>query len=296
MNSVKVADLAPFAPCTVNIRGRVTYSHIASHIDGEELAKMNKRRMANGQTADTKPYTTITITNAQILDTDKLNPLVTQYFMDKIWDKQNDDGTISKNYTARSRSPYLPNVAYGKEAGTDLAGQGIADRDVKLEHELAVGLDVTVGVKLFRTNGSVPVPVGIGIDYVLVNEPIRYYTSPGIAAALASQGITNYRPPVNTRPETHEVPQQTTEQNAQPVSVNPMSGVGSPSPMAQPIQPEPQAPAYTQQVQQMPPQQAQAQMQQAAASPMVGMPAGGAAYGQQGAGQTPPPTLQYNPM
>lgn len=285
MARTPISALAGFAPCTVNIRGKVSYSHISKMVDGTELANTNQRRLANGLTPYDKPYSALTIQDAYIVDDGTLNPTVKAVLEERFGNKTNPDGTISKVWYGTSKSPTLPPVAYGAEAGND-AGKGIADKDVPLTAELATGLDVTIGVKIYKGK----IGTGLGMDYVLVNEPIRYYTASGIQKALEQQGLTYAAP-------TGEVKADTT-----PVAVSPMANV-APVPQAVTPQPVAQQPAATPVQQVAPvPQQAAPQQMQAQASPMVGtFPQGGANYAQPTQNVAPQqaapqePALRYNP-
>lgn len=293
MARTPISALASFAPLTVNIRGKVTYSHISKMVEGTELANTNAKRTANGLTPYDKPYSALTIKDAYIVDDGTLNPTVKAILEERFSNSTNPDGTITKVWYATSKSPSLPPVAYGAEAGND-AGKGIADKDVPLTAELATGLDVTIGVKIYKGK----IGTGLGMDYVLVNEPVRYYTASGIQRALEQQGIT-YTQPVATDVKT----------DATPVPVSPMATpVQQAAPMQQAVAPQPQpmaqqvAPTPVQQVAPIPTQAAPQQMQ-AQASPMINaFPQGGANYAQPAQNVTPQqaapqePSLRYNPQ
>lgn len=311
-----ISALAPYAPCLVNIRGNVTYSHIAKLIEGAELEKDKQRKIANGQIPIQKPYTALTIENARVIDDGKLNPVVKDFFEngDKIKTKIKEDGTAVKMYYGTSKSPNPPSVAYGAEAG-NLAGQGIASKDVPLASELAIGLDVTIGVKIYKgTNSQTNTPyVGIGMDYIIVNEPIRYYSGNSLENQLKEQGVT-YTPPT-AKAET--VPQAVSPMATAPVQNTPVQQAPvqqAPVQNVQPAQPQvvtqqvPQqvvqqapvqaAPVQAAPVQQAVPQQAAPQQAQAAASPMVATtyPQGGANFEQQAQPQAAAPVQQAAPQ
>lgn len=182
-------SLARYTPLTINIKGEVAFSHISCKYEGEELEKMNRKTVQNGGRAVNKPYCTITIANPEILNQESLPPEVVQVMNTRF--KKDRNGVIK--YFATSKSPNLPIVAYSAEAGPDYAGHGIADKDVHLPKELDTGLSVTIGARLFNTKMG----VGLGIDYILINEgPVRYYEPNNLSNMLEAQGITYVAPAI----------------------------------------------------------------------------------------------------
>lgn len=180
--------LRPYAPILVNIQGEVSFSHITKMYEGEELIAANKRAQEHGGRPSNRPYCTLSIDNPRILNPETLPQDVVTVMQERF---KLVKGTNKVRYYATSKSPSLPPVAYSAYAGAELAGQGIADKMSPLERELAAGLTVTVGARIFDT----PAGVGVGIDYVLIDEPIRYYESnTSLAEMLASQGILYVAP------------------------------------------------------------------------------------------------------
>lgn len=179
--------LRQYAPITVNIQGEVSFSHISKMYEGEELIAANKRAQEHGGRPSNKPYCTLTLDNPRILNPQTLPADVVAVMQERF---KLVKGTNTVRYYATSKSPSLPPVAYSVYAGVELAGQGIADKLHPLEYELDTGLTVTVGARIFNT----PAGVGVGIDYVLIDEPIRYYESNALADVLASQGVTYVAP------------------------------------------------------------------------------------------------------
>lgn len=170
----------------VQIRGNVTYSRIHKKIEGEELQAQNEKRKARGNSMlINSPYYILVIENATIINAQQLPPEVVNYFNSKIKSYQNPDGTFTNRYYAMSKSKFEPIVAYSNEAGADMANGS----DIKLRGELESGMNVTIGACIYKAS----IGKGVGFDYVLLNEPIRYYNGSGataaITAALASQGI-----------------------------------------------------------------------------------------------------------
>lgn len=170
----------------VQIRGNVTYSRIHKKIEGEELQAQNEKRKARGNNMlINSPYYILVIENATIINAQQLPPEVVNYFNSKIKSYQNPDGTFTNRYYAMSKSKFEPIVAYSNEAGADMAN----GTDIKLRGELESGMNVTIGACIYKAS----IGKGVGFDYVLLNEPIKYYNGSGataaITAALASQGI-----------------------------------------------------------------------------------------------------------
>lgn len=201
MNS-RLDYLKKYAPITVNIQGEVSFSHISKMYEGEELIAANKRTQEHGGRPSNKPYCTITLDNPRILNPETLPPDVVMIMQERFKPAK---GTNVIKYYATSKSPNLPPVAYSVYAGAELAGRGIADKLHPLEHELDTGLTVTVGARIFDT----PVGVGVGIDYVLVDEPVRYYEPNSLAEVLASQGVL-YVAPNEDKTQNAPAPQQVT--------------------------------------------------------------------------------------
>lgn len=180
--------LRKFVPITVNIQGEVSFSHITKRYEGEELIEANKRAQEHGGRPSNKPYCQITLDNPRILYPETLPQEVVMIMQERF--KPAKTTNVVKYY-ATSKSRNLPPVAYSIYAGDGLAGQGIADRNHPLEQELDTGLTVTVGARIFDTAAG----VGVGIDYVLVDEPVRYYEpNNSLADVLASQGVLYVAP------------------------------------------------------------------------------------------------------
>ncbi len=208
--TIKFDELTRFAPETLLIRGKVQYSHISRKYEGDELKKVNERRATKKMKPSNTPFCDITVRDAFLINPEGYDPVLRKGIEERFYKQTDESGANIIMWRSSSTAPNLPMVAYSADAGTDLEGHGIADKDVPLKAELANGLDVTLGVKLFTNqNGT-----GLGLDFVLVNEPIRYYSNDGLASVLAAAGIT-YIPPV--------IPEG--KKDTVPVSVSPMARV-----------------------------------------------------------------------
>lgn len=162
------------------IRGKVDYCRITSHIEGDELEKDKERKSKMGVTPIDKPYTSITIENPVVqLMNDQQPTIDEQYLMGKIYETKSEPKI--KKYTANSKSPYLPSVSVVRPDNPTVADQ------IKPKGELDKGLDVTLVLRVFESHNN----KGLALDLIMVNEPIRYFTSGSkYAKQLQTRGIT----------------------------------------------------------------------------------------------------------
>jgi len=157
-------------PVTVQIRGKVKFSHISRPFEGAELVRANMRRKQFGAREINHPYSEISIEGAEFVDSPLLaDPdydAVKSYFTELLSEHVSEDG--SSVYTGRNFSEYLPKVFYiedGQKKKFDMDNH-------PLPAELATGLDVSVGVNVYRgKNGS----VGLSIPYVIVNDELDFF-------------------------------------------------------------------------------------------------------------------------
>lgn len=175
--------LEEYAPITIKIKGEVAFSHISHKYEGKELEEINKKAKKNGGIAIDKPYSSITIANPVILEKELLPAKIIQIINKRF--KKDKNGVFK--YYAISKLTNLPNVTYSDEAGTKLKGRVLADekKNLYLRKELDAGLSITIGVKIYKSNKG----VGLGIDYILLNEEVRYYESNNLLQQLEEQGI-----------------------------------------------------------------------------------------------------------
>ena len=287
-------------PYTVQLRGKVSYSHVSRLVEGEELRRDNDRRKANNRIQMTRPYTALTISDPVIVDDGTVPDIIKQLIAERINTRTNTDGTVSNVWYGTSKSPNIPDIAYGAEAGPDLAGQSLQTRDTPMQGELATGLDVTIGVKFFTGN----MRPGIGMDYIIVNEPVRFYQGNAIAQALAAQGVVYTAPAAGASAGNQPAPAPAAgvaPQAAAPMTPPAAAPYQAPAPGGQYAAPPAAAPvggsgqiaeaaAAAAAAAAQAAQNQAAQQQQAAAQPMVAPPV-----------QTQPPVqsqapgLQYNP-
>lgn len=187
MNNYQINVNQLQAGAKVYIEGEVSFSRIARHVEGEELMKDSQRRKSRGMSPIDKPYTSITIQNARIRPQ---NPsqlsLAEMYVQERFYTSSSDthdEAHKIKYYAPINKSPFLPNVSQFNPAD-NTASQ--VDLDGK---ELATGLKVILCMSVYQSKSYQN--KGIGLDGIIVMEPIRYYTNNN--QDLSALGIT-YKP------------------------------------------------------------------------------------------------------
>lgn len=211
---------------TFLIRGRVTYSRIRSQVAGEELARQNQRAMQQGRQPRNRPYTTLSICQAEVV---RANPNAPMMNPEEIFATESlYTSTTQPNnglcYSADNTGNYLPRLCVQEgNMVTELSAD-------EIHGELDNGLLVTMVMRIY--NSGKP-NKGITLDTIIVNEPIRFYQG-GAAANLEKYGLT-----VNLQPNRQQAaaPAQTA-----PAMGGPQPAYPAQAPMQQPMQ-APQAPA-----------------------------------------------------
>ena len=211
---------------TFLIRGRVLYSRIRSQVAGEELARQNQRAMQQGRQPRNRPYTTLSICQAEVV---RANPNAPMMNPEEIFATESlYTSTTQPNnglcYSADNTGNYL-----ARRCGP--GGYKVPElRADEIHGELDNGLLVTMVMRVY--NSGKP-NKGITLDTIIVNEPIRFYQG-GAAANLEKYGLT-----VNLQPNRQQAaaPAQTA-----PAMGGPQPAYPAQAPMQQPMQ-APQAPA-----------------------------------------------------
>ena len=164
------------------VRGKVGFSRLTSRIEGEELQQDIQRRRSKGWLPIEKPYTTITINQAEVIVKDRNNiQPEEQYAIESLYTSSSQRGQGGYSYTANNKGARsLPYIAV-----TRAGAQGVVDQ-IQPEGELANGLDVTLVMRVFKGKPN----IGVSLDGVIVNEPIRYFDNTRAGAGLDGFGIT----------------------------------------------------------------------------------------------------------
>lgn len=164
------------------VRGKVGFSRLTSRIEGEELQQDIQRRRSKGWLPIEKPYTTITINQAEVIVKDRNNiQPEEQYAIESLYTSSSQRGQGGYSYTANNKGTRaLPYIAV-----TRAGAQGIVDQ-IQPEGELANGLDVTLVMRVFKGKPN----MGVSLDGVIVNEPIRYFDNTRAGVGLDGFGIT----------------------------------------------------------------------------------------------------------
>lgn len=165
----------------IKVRGQVAYSRIRSQIAGEELRRQNDRDRQAGRPITESAHTKLDLKNCQVLCNDPNNmSLAEKFILERLYTSQKhpENGYC---YRAMNKGKYLPQICF-RAADNPNVMQQFESADIK--GELANDLLVTVYMRVFKANPN----NGLSLDYVCVEEPIRFYTPDG-ANALAAAGI-----------------------------------------------------------------------------------------------------------
>lgn len=216
--TIKSNRLTPNA--TYLVRGKVGYSKIKSQTTDAERERDNKNRAQRGVHPVDKNYTTITIYDAQVLCKNPQVPTIEeQYAAESLYFSSNQTKYPGNNFSAMNKTKYLPVI--GVKAPTAENPNNYAE--IVPEGELAVGLDVTLVMRVYKGQGS---NNGVSLDRVLVNEPIKYYGGNSeVDKTLSAFGITFQAMPPEAKAAAKaavqvETPAQTPVQNTAPVQNN----------------------------------------------------------------------------
>lgn len=158
---------------TVLIRGHLTYGRLVHKIQGKELEERNRK----AKYPITKPYTTATICDAQVLAKDPNSlSLLEQWAKNRFFVSSMKESS-GYSFSANNKGKNTPWI--GQQTGTGVVEQ------VYPEGELARGLDVTLVLSVFRTK----INNGVSLDGVIVHEPIRLFSTHDPKSVLAPYGL-----------------------------------------------------------------------------------------------------------
>lgn len=164
------------------VRGNISYCRMLRKIDGDELRKDNDRRRAQNRPEATKPYTTITIKDAQVV---RANPNVQEtpaeiYARESLYTNKTT-GAICFTVENKGREPW-----FARHQNDDISNPNI--QQFCPIAELAAGMDVTLVMEVYQSKPN----NGVGLQGIITNEPVKYFTGKGAPdpTALASLGLT----------------------------------------------------------------------------------------------------------
>lgn len=206
---------------TFYISGEVNFARINSLIQGKELEEKNKQRQMNNRPPIDKPYVTLTLINPVAHMADPNHPTLAEIYANESFYPERDMNkkeTGRMRYEVVSKGTILPAV-YQRLDGNK------ATLIEEPEGELATGLNVTLVMNVYKGNPH----NGIGLQAVIVNEPIRYYQG-SIERAFKDLGLVLEQPdsatddsasqisvtPTPQSPETNPIPQMPFSQDTTP--------------------------------------------------------------------------------
>ena len=166
------------------VRGKVAFSRLTALITGDELVKSIERARKRGSLYPTEqPHTTISLVDPVILFADANAPTQEEQFVsERIYVGKSGANAGRGAFSIDSTSPYLPTVLE-----QDPGNPG-SYRQLVLERDLDTDMDVTIVLQVFKPKTREK--RGLGLQQVILNEPVRYYSGGGAdTSALAARGI-----------------------------------------------------------------------------------------------------------
>jgi hypothetical protein len=165
------------------VQGNVSFSRLAALVEGEALANSVIQAKARGALYPTTvPHTTINLVNAVVVPATAgvLTP-EEQFVQEKLHTVKSGDNVGKLAFNIDNKSSYLPTVL---EPDPEHEGQY---RQLVLERDLAGGILVTIVLEVFKPKSYEK--RGLGLQQVVLNEPVRYFSSGVDTQALAARGI-----------------------------------------------------------------------------------------------------------
>ena len=167
---------------TVMLRGKVSFSRIASLIEGDELARSIERaKERNQKFFKTQPYFTLSLYDVGVIYEDPAKKTDFEvYAEESLYTSRNADRP-GWHFTIEGVG-HLPEVAqFDPETGvaTQIIPKGELDND----------LDVSIILRVYSTKMN----NGVALQGVIVNEPIRYYNPSRLSRTLQEKGMI-YKP------------------------------------------------------------------------------------------------------
>lgn len=153
----------------VVVKGKLNYSRLAKQIAGEALAQEDARRRQHGRPTMGRPFTTITIDQAQIVPKNPSQLTPTEiYVQESFYTSESARSQGGMSYTANNKSRFLPHIGL-MDMNTGMINE------IKLDGELDSGLDVIIVMRSFAGQQG---NNGVSLDWVITNE-LRYYARGG---------------------------------------------------------------------------------------------------------------------
>ena len=172
------------AGAQILVRGKISFSRLAKVIDGQELATRVAQEKARGRIYPTDvPHTTVSVVDAQLMPANPAALTIDEQFVqEKIYTVGSGENQGKMAYGVDNKGTILPTVL---ELDPENPG---AYRQLVLERDLASGVDVILVLQVYKPKNYAK--HGIGIQQVVLQEPVRYFASAGAdTAALAARGI-----------------------------------------------------------------------------------------------------------
>lgn len=251
------------------VKGEVEFSKIVSKYTADEIIANNKARQEWRQKNNkapavdedpNKPYTTMTIKNAQIVHMDNLDA-EEAFIQDKFYVASSNPGVVHASF--RNITKNVPAVHLKDASGN------VSETPTKIEQELAAGVPVLLGLRIYCT----PYKPGISLSRVYCIGDVKFRENKTEAEAasvlgklglqVSNSGSTGY---VDTAANNAAI-----DFGAEEAEFDATGVMAAPEiPTAQPIQPvaQPQVVAPVQQAQTMP-VQPQVPVQQAPVQPQA---------------------------
>lgn len=161
------------------VKGILNYSRLASKIEGKELEADKQRKQQHGINPVDRPYTTATISEAEVVPQDANNPTIEDKFVQEhMFRSKNGQGGMK--YSINNTGSILPRIAVINEKGTF--------DEITPKGELANGLKVMLVLRVYKSKNFNR--KSLSLQRVLVMEPIRYYSSNQIDEQMVARGIT----------------------------------------------------------------------------------------------------------
>lgn len=209
------------------VTGTVSYSRVASMIEGEELRKVNERNLARGQRSVDRPYTTITLNNAHAIQRDPNQKKLEEIYAEESLFVSNAKDAQGMRFTAVNKGRNLPWIAVRDPETGNI-------KQIQPEGELDKNLRVTVIMNVYQGK----INKGAGMSGIIIEEEPRYYTTNRDNAGLQDLFGVGFIPLPGGAKPVHTTPQVTAPQMQTPVQpvMQPVQQVmPSPIPIVNPV-------------------------------------------------------------